>query len=549
MPERQPESQEEILAAYAESLTDADIPPEDEAYHWPDPDTGPPVELLGLTDQELTDQELGDQELGELFDAAPAQPAPVMWPLSYPAASRPLGPGGFVPGERPGRGFAQGGVLDELPASMALAGFADDAYRLAAALDDDSLIGVLRAWRRLASWASARELAMVAELARRRPAPGTPPAAAPGRFPVQISEFAADEVGLALTLTGVGGRAEFGLALDLADRPMIASALEAGRIDLAKARILVSMICPLERAHADAVEASVLPRAGELTTGELRAALQRAILAVDPGAARRRREAAQRDARVEHWADPEGTATLAGRSLPPAEVLAADRRLCAIAKAWKKQGAQGGMDLLRAHVYLALLLGQPIDTPPRSLLLPAGQGHAGTGSSGQAGARAAGQPGPAAGHGQQTRSSDQTNNPAAGQGECGAQDRAEAGSDGSGPSGSGTQDETVPAGLRQPAGGVPVPPLTGEVNVTIPLATLLGLADRPGEAGGFGPLHADTARILADAMARHRDTRWGVIVTGQDGRAMGWGGGIRANPVSAGGWKITLTTEPIAPYP
>jgi hypothetical protein len=91
--------------------------------------------------------------------------------------------------------------------------------------------------------------------------------------------------------------------------------------------------------------------------------------------------------------------------------------------------------------------------------------------------------------------------------------------------------------------------MTGEVNLTIPLVTLLGLADAPGEAGAYGPVHADVARFLADAMAAHRSTRWGVIVTSQDGRAMGYGGGIRARPVSAGGWKITLITEPIAPYP
>jgi hypothetical protein len=81
------------------------------------------------------------------------------------------------------------------------------------------------------------------------------------------------------------------------------------------------------------------------------------------------------------------------------------------------------------------------------------------------------------------------------------------------------------------------------------MVTLLGLADRPGEEAGFGPLHAGTARRLADAMASNRRTRWGVIITNQDGRAMGWGGSARARPLSAGGWKITLTTEPIAPYP
>ncbi|HEY2577860.1 MAG TPA: DUF222 domain-containing protein [Streptosporangiaceae bacterium] len=583
MPDDQFESQEEILAASEAALTDEDIPPEDEAFMGPDPDCGMPAELLALS----------DAELAELLDAVPAQMPPPTWPLSYRTGE----PGGFVPGDGPdtGTGFAQGGVLDELPASITLAGLTDDAYARAATLDDDSLVGTLRAWRRLASWATARELATITELARRRPAPGTPPASIPGQLPDQISEFTADEVGLALTLTRMAARTEFELALDLHARPAIAAALETGQIDLSKVRILTAMICPLEPAHADAVESAVLPRAPGLTTGELRAALQRAVLAVDPDAARRRQEASQKDARVERWTDPEGTATLAGRYLPPAEVLAADKRLGAIAKAWKKQGAQGGMDLLRAHAYLALLLGQTIDTPPPGLLPPTEATPPGPkGRHGPFGTPdwpdSPGTPDRTGPFGTPDRpgpfgTSDRPSSP-------GTPDRPGApGTPGApGPSGTpnrpsspGTPDrpgplgipdersslatdtsgsshlapggtrrlagESVPAGLRQPITGVPLPPLTGEVHLTVPMLTLLGLADGPGEAAGFGPVHADTARTLADALATHRGTRWGVIITNQDGRAMGWGGGIRARPASAGGWKITLTTEPIAPYP
>ncbi|HEY2579467.1 MAG TPA: DUF222 domain-containing protein, partial [Streptosporangiaceae bacterium] len=340
---------------------------------------------------------------------------------------------------------------------------------------------------------------------------------------------------------------EFALAMDLIDRPAIATALESGQIDLPKVRILISMICPLEPAHADAVESAVLPAAPALTTGELRAALQRAILAVDPDAARRRREEAQKDARVERWIDPEGTATLAGRCLPPAEVLAADKRLCAIAKSWKRQGAQGGMDLLRAHVYLALLLGHPIATPPPGrLLLPD--------SPAQTPPRSPGQPGGPGLPGSPRSSGDpgRSGGPRSYMPDPEGLEGLEGPEDPEGPHPEerpALRDEPVPIGPHPPATGVPLPPLAGEVNVTIPMLTLLGLADGPGEAAGYGPLHADTARRLADAMATNRTTRWGVIITNQDGRAMGYGSSVRARPLSAGGWKITLTTEPIAPYP
>ena len=118
------------------------------------------------------------------------------------------GPG---PGARPGAGpvvrsrsgFGSGDDLDELEPGPALAGLTDTATRpdRIAGLDDDELIGAVRAWRRLESWSAAGTLAVVTELARRRPADGTAPAA-PGQFPDQPSEFLTDEIAAALTLTG-----------------------------------------------------------------------------------------------------------------------------------------------------------------------------------------------------------------------------------------------------------------------------------------------------------------------------------------------------------
>jgi hypothetical protein len=100
-----------------------------------------------------------------------------------------------------GSGFESGGVLDTSLPDAPLAGLADAATRdgRLADLDDDELIGVLRAWCRLESWCSSGLLAVIAELAR-RPADWTLPAA-PGQFPAQLSEFISDEVAAALTWT------------------------------------------------------------------------------------------------------------------------------------------------------------------------------------------------------------------------------------------------------------------------------------------------------------------------------------------------------------
>ena len=59
----------------------------------------------------------------------------------------------FTP-SRPGAGFEAGGVLDESAPSASLAGQTDAATRTSrlAALDDDELIGLMRAWRRLEWW-------------------------------------------------------------------------------------------------------------------------------------------------------------------------------------------------------------------------------------------------------------------------------------------------------------------------------------------------------------------------------------------------------------
>src|SRR5580692_3883056 len=53
------------------------------------------------------------------------------------------------------------------------------------------------------------------------------------------------------------------------------------------------------------------------------------------------------------------------------------------------------------------------------------------------------------------------------------------------------------------------------VALTVPLATLAGLADRPGELAGLGPVDPWLARDLAAAAARNPKTTWCVTVTGE----------------------------------
>ena len=96
-------------------------------------------------------------------------------------------------------------------------------------------------------------------------------------------------------------------------------------------------------------------------------------------------------------------------------------------------------------------------------------------------------------------------------------------------------DRTAPdrTGSGLGAGGLPGhaargparcrPGSPGRVNLTIPLATLLGLAERPGEIPGLGPIDPDLARDLANAAAQNPTTTWCVTVTDEQGRAIGHG--------------------------
>ena len=260
-----------------------------------------------------------------------------------------------------GGGFAAGGVADHLPPGAVLAGLAGDLWAAGLGrLADDELIGVVLAARRLTSWATAMELAALADLWRRRTAEED----AGDRG---AAEHAADEVAAALTLTGHAADTLLDLAITLGRLPLTSAALAAGDIDVPRAKVIADQVTGLSDDHAAAVEQAVIGRAVGQTTGQLRAAAHQAALAADPAAAAKRKEQALRQARVERWSEGTGTAALAGRDLPPAPALAADTNLTTLANDLKAAGVPGTLDTLRASVYLALLAGTPLAT-----LLPAG---------------------------------------------------------------------------------------------------------------------------------------------------------------------------------
>jgi hypothetical protein len=286
---------------------------------------------------------------------------------SFGAYPRETEPAGFThhdvePGSG-GIGFAAGGAHDLLRPGPDLAWLAAATDADRAELGESALIGVLCAWRRLTSWAQAGQAATLITLAARRDAQ----ARELGR--PSLVEHVSDEIAAALRLTSRSA----GLLLDTAGGlerlPSVQAALKGGELDWAKACLFVDLLAGLSDDDAREIAAALLGRAGGMTTGQLRAALTRAVLAHDPQAAERRREAARAETGVHAWTESSGNAGLAGRELATADVIHADVRLSMFARWLRRRGATGTMDQLRAAVYIALLTGRAVES-----LLPPGPG-------------------------------------------------------------------------------------------------------------------------------------------------------------------------------
>ena len=427
--------------AYLAAIAEDEYPGDADLYE--DPDNAPPA---GLDDAEMATliaeaRENAEERARADADAAARGMTGLLAMIGSVGAGR-RGPGmpgsaESLPGEYGSRaaGFASGKPLDTAPGCAALGSFLEDVAgdddRYAGASDDE-LVGVVCGWDRAEAAMAARKHAAAAELIRRRAAPGAA-VQGPMQMPEGWEEFIGRELGSALGI-GSGAAEEM---LDLAwhlevNLPGTRAAFRAGILNRDKAQIIANVTALLDPEEARRAEEMVLDRAGSLTPGGLRAAIQRAVMEVAPKKAKKRREHAARQARVERWAEDSGNAGLAGRELPPAQVLAADQRVSAWAKELRKAGLDGDMDVLRARAYLDLLLG--MDSRP------VGTGADGRSAPGQGGS---GQGGPAA---------------------------------------------PVPGG---PLAGVIPPGFAGRLTLTIPAATLLDLADRPGEMGGIGPVDPD----------------------------------------------------------
>jgi hypothetical protein len=472
---------------------------EDPAWSRPDPMTAAELEA-GLDrvcdrDEPPGPDESGDfepftaEELAEIREAAADELLAVEAATTGRRGPGQPGSARVFPGQSssPAAGFGPGMPLDVLPGGAALAVAAD-----AAAGADGRFAGVSEAELIgvVCAWDRVEAHAAARKLAVSAELARRNPKP-------EDAEFTADQVAYALGESR--GRAD--TLVDLAQTlethlPGTAAALEDGMVSRYKAEIIARATALLDPAEARAAEDKVLDRAARLTPGGLRAAIALAVMEVAPEKAKERREQAAKDARVERWAEDSGNAALMGCELPPDEVLAADQRITAWAKELRKAGLEGDMDQLRARAFLDLLLGK--DSRPR----------------------------------QDAGGDDDSTGPGSGG----------PGSGGSGPAGPHASPPS--AGPAHGAAG-----FAGRATLTVPLATVTGLADRPGELGGIGPVDPWLARDLATAAAHNPKTTWCVTVTDEHGHAAGHGcarpepkgHGKRAGPGPPGPPGFTFT--------
>jgi hypothetical protein len=369
------------------------------------------------------------------------------WEAGPAAARASFADGGLGDGMVPGR------LLGDLLAEAALEGYRQ--------LSDDQLAGMLRAWQRQIASGQCAQARLVSELMRRR----TDESRQPGWS--HLAEHMIDELAVELTLTGRSASRLADIASGLSRLAQVNDALCSGRIDWARACVFIDELAVVGDELARQVAERFADPAAGWTTGQLRAALTRAVLAADPGAAERRKKTARKDTRVELWREDSGNATLAGRELRPSSALALGRKLDSDAAWLSACGVPGSRSELRALAYTTLLSGRNLESildDPAAWPQP--------------------DPDPA--------SDPPRSDPARG-----------------------TAGQAAAAGCGSDRG----PELAaGSVHLTMPMSAWLG-GGEPGEVTGYGPTDAPDSRDLAGLLSRDPATRWCLTLTRPDGTA------------------------------
>jgi hypothetical protein len=395
------------------------------------------------------------------------------------------GPDGLG-GEALSAAFGQDQAADVLRPGPVLAALTAQAVACAGSLTDNELVGALQAAQRMANHAAYQQTVVIAEFARRRQ--GEFEAAKASGVPVgcRDGEFPGEELAMELLTTRGDAGARIDAATELTARlPRTLAAMEAGTIDLARACTIAfhtrAMTDP-DAAHADEVLAAAAPDKRHDQLARKAAALE---LKLAPEAVAARKAVARQDQRVEARREQSGNASLSGRELDTADVIASKAHIDAVALKLRDAGIDGTLGQLRALALTDLTQGRnPLDrVNPRPATPPEAAPD---------------------------------EEPADDASESSADPSADARNPAPDPAG----DPLSYAGSAHPGESASLPAL---INLLVPAGTLLGWGTAPGEAAGWGLLDAAEVTALVRAASRHPRTRWCATLVAPDGTAIAHG--------------------------
>ena len=307
----------------------------------------------------------------------------------------------------------------------------------------------------------------------------------------------------------------------------LGAALASGLLTPLKARIISDELKVLDDEQAAEAEKLILDRLDQQTPAQLGRLAAQVACTVDPdGAAKRRQRAEREEARVAFWRDNGGACALAAFGLPTDAALAANDAINDRASQYKaaKLRPDARMDQLRVLAFLDILNG--ITLQARIACDRAAQAEQDSGSADTA--------------------SDKT-----GDGSTSGRDRDGSTTDAPGGEPGGPGDRP-----GDPAAVPALPALPARGNLTLPLATLLGLAERPGASHGLGPLDPALVRDLAATAANSPNSEWCTTIIGSEGVAVAHGCAKPARtsktPAPASrdgpaGWAFTPRDDPGPP--
>jgi len=351
--------------------------------------------------------------------------------------------------------------------------------RAAGALSDADLLDAVAGVEASVAALHARQVELLAEFSRRGP---------------DTREYAADELAARLGWTAFTAQRRLDDAEALTDRlPNTLELLDAGLLDLPRARIVVTGTTELDDDCAAAVDSAIAPDAPDLTTTKLARRVALEALAVDPDAAANRARTARRGRRVTARPLGDGCARLVadGPAEDIATLLAGLTRACRTSA----PGDDRGIDARRFDT---------LTTFGQHLLdggaLPSGALHTAAGPD----------PGADGSGGQNVHEAATTfDNPA-------------------------EQPGALRSGALAPGAGTRPGRVRPAVLVTMTLPALLGLREDPAQFDGYGPLPASVAREIAENARLRRlltDEFTGIAI-GLDGHDYP---GFRLDPNRASG--------------